>query len=60
MGLFPNPSLMAGKTSIANPLLLMTGLTGLHTHYLRGVTGNPFIPIGRIFPGLATDGFMAS
>jgi len=49
---------MTGKTTIAGPLLLMTGLTGFHAHHLWCITGNPSVSIGRIFLGLAADRFM--
>jgi hypothetical protein len=48
-GLFTTSSFVADKTGITLALLLMTGFTGFHGHDFRGITGNPFIPVGRIF-----------
>ena len=50
---------MTGKTGIALTLLLMTGLTGFHAHHFRGIAGNPFKMIRRIFFGLTPYRFMA-
>lgn len=51
---------MTGKTGVAFPFFLMTGLTGLHGHHFRGIARDPFVAIRRILVGLSPHRSMTS